>query len=386
MPATIDRKLAQAQSPGLAFSTSLSVRSEVEEKIEDANDTRIICYENTVPKFVEAELVRIYGNFFSSLSHLKFRQNFEHTSTYVDRLEGRVISLFLFQREQSVVTVLNEVIAISNSAMERFSQFIFQRFHEVAVIKFRAIGTDADRLAFPFQRYNYLEDIVINLPQSTQEYFSILSKSSSRNLRRCQRKLQKEHPSFAFRIYADSAVRESDVREVIALNRARMIGKKKLPAIDEKMAERLVTQARENGLLCIASVDNKICAGALCVRTGTNYFMTLIAHDNAYDAYSLGKLCCTQMICECIGRGANEFHFLWGRYVYKFSLAGVQRDLYEVAIYRSKLDILLHLRLALAFWIHAKSRQAILSLQGIKRNHAGLVQLAMRFVYAIRRT
>lgn len=386
MPLTLDQEVADAQAANLAFSGAIPCGTELPEKRAHASGAIAICYENDVPDFVETELIRLYGNFYSSLSHLRFHKDFEHTSTYVDSLEGKVISLFLFQREHTVVTVLNEVIAISNSALERFSHYIFQHFHEIAVIKFRAIDTDTYQLPFPFQRYNYLEDIVINLPGNTQEYFSILGKSLRRNLRRCQKKLKLEHPSFSFRLYSDGAVQETDVRQVIALNKARMLGKKKLPAIDEEKTARLVTQVRQNGLICIATVDDRICAGALCVRTGENYFMTVIAHDPAYDVYSLGKLCCAQMICECIGRGGNEFHFLWGRYMYKFSLAGVQRDLYQMAIYRSKLEIFLHLRLALKIWIHAQSRQAILNLRHIKKSNGILAQLAMKFLSAIRRT
>jgi hypothetical protein len=46
-------------------------------------------------------------------------------------------------------------------------------------------------------------------------------------------------------------------------------------------------------------------------------------------------LCCYLGICECISRGGNEYHFLWGQYEYKYRLLGAQRDFARLTIYRS---------------------------------------------------
>jgi hypothetical protein len=180
-------------------------------------------------------------------------------------------------------------------------------------------------------------------------------------------------------------VTESDIRDVIALNKMRMSGKNKLVSIDEKKINQILTHVKENGLVCIARIDNQICAGAICFRTGKNYFMTVVAHDPTYDSYGLGKLCCKHLICECIDQDGKEFHFLWGRYEYKFSLAGVQRDLYEIVIYRSKIDTLVHLNLAFKIWLHARKRQAILHLQNIKKTNGVLSRLMTYLLSTIRR-
>jgi hypothetical protein len=45
-------------------------------------------------------------------------------------------------------------------------------------------------------------------------------------------------------------------------------------------------------------------------------------------------------ICESITRGGKEFHFLWGRYDYKFMLGAVQRDLDNVVVYRNHVQLM----------------------------------------------
>ncbi|MES2932321.1 MAG: hypothetical protein V4805_02375, partial [Pseudomonadota bacterium] len=57
--------------------------------------------------------------------------------------------------------------------------------------------------------------------------------------------------------------------------------------------------------------------------------------------YRLGMLYRYLTISECIKQNGSECHFLWGRQEYKFSFLGVQRDLHELVIYRSRLRYLL---------------------------------------------
>ena len=385
MSTTVNRVRADAQPAPISVAKVAPYCAVILDDADKVSDISVSYYENMVPQFVDDELVRLYGNFYSSLSHLRSYKNFWNVSTYVERFRGGILSLFLFQRDQKIVTVLNEVIAISDDQMERFAQYIFQKFSDVSVIKFRAINSEVSHFKFPFQRYNYLEDIVIDLPATTEQYLASLGKNLRRNLKRCQKKLEHDHPTFSFHTFLDDAAKVQDIRDVIALNRNRMIEKNKVPAIDDEETERLVRQVRESGLICTATVDGRICAGAICFRTGSNYFLTVIAHDSTYDVYSMGLLCCAHMVCECIDRGGDEFHFLWGRYDYKFALNGVQRDLYQVAIYRSKIHFLLQSKLALLMWKRSKSRQVLLYLHHLKKSNGLMSRLAMRFLGIIRR-
>jgi len=131
------------------------------------------------------------------------------------------------------------------------------------------------------------------------------------------------------------------------LNRLRMASKGKESTNDDDTAQRIVQLAGECGLVGAILLDGRICAGSINYCVGTNYFLETLAHDPAYDDYRLGTLCCFLTICECIARGGNEYHFLWGQDEYKTRLLGVQRDLDDLVIYRSHWHMLLCGKLAL---------------------------------------
>lgn len=353
-------------------------------RISETADIVVTCFDNEVPEFVDAELDRLYGHFYCSILHFKSSGKIANASTYVERFENNVMSLILFRRKKSIVTVLNEVVAISDREIERFSHYIFRKFSDVTVVMFTAIGTNLQRRPFTVQRFNCLEDIVVSLPANMPDYLASLGTNLRRNLKRRKRELLRDYPDASFKIYTDDEVNKDDIHDVVALNRERMSNKNKVSLIDTREADSLVANLKQSGLACIITIDHRVCAGATCIRNGNNYFLTVIAHDSKYDVYSLGILCCAHLIHECIDRGGREFHFLWGRYDYKYALNGVQRDLDQVVIYRSPLHFLLNAKLALKIWKKAKRRQASLWLQNQKKSDDAMSRFAMQIFYRIR--
>lgn len=296
----------------------------------------ISCYENDVPPFIEAEMARLYGSLYSSLAQFRIYDNGHDTSTYIVRDSGVIITIFLFQQNGDRLRVLNEVCELDEKDINRFAHYVFATLPGVGVISFKGIVGDVARLDFPFQCYNFLEDIVITLPESEDAYFSMLGNSMRRHVRRYTKKLDDAIPSWQFKVAEKDEIDDAAIRAVIDLNHARMAGKNKVSAIDSRETARLERLAKECGLVGVIVIDGKICAGTLCFRIGSNYFLNVIAHDPKYDEYWLGTMCCYLMTRECIARGGKEFHLLWGRYNYKFMLLGVQRDLNNLVIYRSR--------------------------------------------------
>lgn len=348
------------------YSRSVNVDSDL---VQNVDGIAVSCYENEVPPFVQDEMDRLYGNIYSSLAHLRAsgKVSLRDTSTYVVREIEKIKVILLFRHEKGRVRVINEVIAISEPEIRRFVHFMFSTFEVVSVIVFNAIETDIRRVEHPFQRFNYLEDIVVSLPDSTQTYLASLGKGMRRNIKRYTSKLMQDYPTYCHTIQVMQNVNEENIRAIVQLNKARMAGKNKVSLIDD--VESLVNQAKVNGLICVITIEGKVCAGAISFQAGQNYFLNILAHDSQYDGYSLGTLCCYLTINECIERGGKEFHFLWGRYPYKYALSGVQRDLDYLAIYRSRFHFFMHFNMALMgeyksrirrlmLWLHqAKQRQ-----------------------------
>lgn len=351
----------------------------------DATNPAVTFYENQVPDFVEKELIRLYAHYYSSLAHLISENKLNDASTYVERHNGQIISLILFRKIHGVAVVLNEVIPFTDCEIIRFTNYLFRKFADLSLIQFCAIQSDLRDCPYPCLKFNYLEDIVITLPETTEEFLCRIGKNMRRNLRRYEKKLETLYPTRTFNTSKDTEISGQDIREIVALNWVRMREKNKVSLINDEELRILEEAVRNNGLVCTVRIDGQICAGAICFRTGTNYFLTVIAHDSRYDACSLGTLCCTHIISECIRLGGNEFHFLWGRYDYKYLLGGIQRDLDKVLIFRSWLSLFFHTGEVYKAWVSAKKRQFFLRLHRMKKDKGMASHLLNRISVLIRR-
>jgi CelD/BcsL family acetyltransferase involved in cellulose biosynthesis len=296
-----------------------------------------------VPAFVEAEMDALYGNIFSSMTQFRISglQDGE-ASTYVARNRRGVLALFLFRHDKRKLKVINECIRLDSAELRRFVDYIFKRFRDVTTICFNAVETERPALPYPCQHYNQLEDIAMALPATPEEYLASLGKNTRRNVRRYGDRLRSSFPSVEFTVYEREAVDEQTIRHIIDFNHARMTGKNKRSNLDEHSVRRITALAQACGLVGVLRIDGRICAGAISYRTGSNYFLDVLAHDPAYDEYWAGILCCYWTICECIKRGGTEFHFLWGRYDYKFTLGATIRNLDGITVYRSHAHMLLN--------------------------------------------
>lgn len=314
----------------------------------DSNELEVAYYENEIPDFVALEMDRLYGNFFSSLTRLELGQGKpKGINTYVVRNNQEFVAIFLFIIKGRRAKVLNEVIRIDSDDIALFARHIFAAFKDVNVISFKAIETDIQKLRFLHQRTNYSEDIAMNLPATRQEYHASLGKNTRRNINRYTDKLKSSFPSFDYKVYEKDDVDEQQIRDIVALNRERMASKQKTSALDEQETQNIIKRTKSCGLVGIATINGKICAGAISYYTGDNYFLDVLAHDLTYNDYWVGILCCYMTICQCIARGGKEFHFLWGRYAYKFTLGATLRNLDYVVVYRSRLQFFLNVDFAL---------------------------------------
>lgn len=354
--------------------------------VDDASDSAIgsegitiACYENYVPLFIAAEMERLYENIFSSVAQFRvYGGKAKHTSTYIVRKCHKIITAFLFQKENGKVQVCNEVIKVNDDDVNRFANYIFARYNDVTVVSFRAVHADICKLSFPYQRFNYSEDIVVTLPATEQEYLSSLGKNTRRNVKRYTDKLMRKFPSFNFSVHVKGDVEERNIADIIRLHRARMTEKQKVSAIDDEEVSRMISLVKEYGLVGVATIDGRVCAGAICFRVGANYFMSVIAHDPEHDDCWIGVLCSYMTICECIARGGKEFHFLWGQYPYKYTLLGVQRDLDHLDVYRSYPYLLLNGGMALRAVYRGYIRQAHLWLHRVENDDSFISQLAIK--------
>lgn len=300
-------------------------------------------YQGEIPQFVGAEIERLYGNLYASLPHLTFEQRLGEASTYVVREQGKLTVVLLYEVTGNKATVLNEVIDIGKADITRFTNYLFKELKHVDVISFRAIHTDIRPIPCKIQRFNYLEDMIIRLPGSEDEYASMLSPKTRSNVRRKMKSIKLDYPSFEIKHFEKDDIQEAQIRELIAFNHARMSDKRKISTFAEAERRRIIQLARSGGVITLAYIEGKICGGIINYRIGKNYICLMVTHDPKYNEYSLGLLCNYRAICEAIRHGALELHFLWGRYHYKYALLAMPKELDLVIFYRSRHHFLLNM-------------------------------------------
>ncbi len=298
------------------------------------------CYENAIPTFAAGKLEQLYGSMYASFAHFDLYGGLQQACTYVASSEKGIEDILLYRKKKHAVRVLNEQMRLNDEAIARFARTMFEKYPEVDTVSLHAIDATPNTLPYPFQRFLCTNDISMPLPQTVQAYYEKLGKSTRKTLNQNGNRLQRRYDSFQFQVLEAPDISDTQLKEIIALNHARMAGKSRISAIDKTEAERIIAFAKRCGLIGLISIEGKVRAGAICYRIGSHYHLRVIGHDPQYNTYGLGMWCCYRTICECITRGGTEFHFMWGHEEYKYRLLGVQRDLSHIVLYRSRFRML----------------------------------------------
>jgi len=324
-------------------------------------------FEDQVPEFVAPALSRLYGNIFSSLSHLQASGAIAHSNTYVVRQGAELVTVFLLRWDKGRVHVVNEGMRIDEAMIVRLADYVFKRFPQATSLCFHAVEHDVRSLPYPCHRYNFLEDIVVALPRTEAEYFACLGKSTQRYLTRYLTRSHRDFPTFSFEIYPGKEVQPQQIRSILELYKNRMAGKKQRAEHGEERLWKTLRRLQFGGFIGVIKIDGIICAGTINFSEANNHFMEVLAHDPSFNAYRLGTLCCYLTICEGIRQGGREYHFLWGEYEYKYRLRGVKRKLDHLAVYRSRAQVARDLPLIAARAAHDGMRRVLARLRQFER-------------------
>ena len=343
--------------------------------VTQEDGVKIRCYERAMPEFIDTELERLYASSYASLSQMRIYHRGAPPMTYVASLSGRPIAVLMFRFEQNQIHVLNEVILISAIEIERFVAYVFSHWRQAQAVLFRAIRTQVTPFSYIFQRINHLEDIILTLPATEQAYLAKLGKNTRRNLRRYGNRLRENYPHYGFRILTAEEISAEVFHQVIELNRLRMADKHKHSSYDSQTSDALFRYVRQCGEVGVMTIDGRICAGSIGVRSGRNFYLKVIAHDPEFDAYSMGMLCCYQTIASCIAHGDREFHFLWGEYHYKYCLGGEHHPLDNLIFYRSPYHFIRQASLAMLIARRGIERRLHLWLKNQQRDRGRLFRL-----------
>lgn len=303
-------------------------------------------HENAIPPFVDAELERLYANVYCTLTRLQMYDAMENASTYVARSDGVITAVLLFHLKHNEIKVFNQQIELGKEVIGIFSELVFLKYKSAKIISFYAIRTDLSHLSFPFQKFTVLEENILTLPPTPEQYIASLGGDFRYKLRSSERKLKKQFPTFRYDIYEKSKIDEQTVRDIIGMTGERMAFKQKQAYIRDEDVERIIKLIRAYGFIGVATIDGRMCAGHIWYQVGTRFIMHLVTHDPLYDRYMLGNLLLLLTFCDCIERGGRECWLMGGGQQHKLRFLARPSYLDSLVIYRSRGQVVLNLRRA----------------------------------------
>lgn len=302
-----------------------------------------------LPAYVWPALERRYHSIFCSEPQLRLHDGLSpDIEAWVAREAGCIVSLLLYERQGSVVRVLNEVFAPSADELSQFAAAVFEQYAGVDLVVVHAAAAGPRMPGQTSLSAPVTEDYVLPLPASVDDWLAGLSAQAREKIRYHLRRTRRKQPGFGFRTLAAGDIEDAQLRTVIDFNRARMQKKRRRFGMGPDEEHRLCALMRERGRLSVIEIDGQIRAGLLCTQAGDDIYMHVIAHDPDFDDLRLGFLCCALTIQEAIGQGLKRFHFLWGHYDYKTRLGGRPVMLRRLLLLRSPLAALWHPRLLAA--------------------------------------
>ena len=183
------------------------------------------------------------------------------------------------------------------------------------------------------------EDVTsgIGLPETWDEYLSILSKKDRHELRRKFRRLDS---STEWRWYGLSEPGEVAGRVGDFISLMRQSGQDKdeyMTPKREQFFHHMVQRMAQEGLLRLffMEIDNQPVATSLCFDYASSRLLYNSGYNPEYAYYSVGLLLNALCLKEAIEQKLEYFDFLRGPEAYKKDLGGQQRNLYQMVVKRN---------------------------------------------------
>jgi hypothetical protein len=298
-------------------------------------------YDKAIPDFAAAAMDACYGALTSSVAYLRLAGRLgPSTSTYVAFDAGAVRSVFLVEREGTVLKVLNGAIRTEQEELARFADYMFAHWPDIDRICFPGVHMPSLRVPYPCQRVLAGEDIVIAFAGAPEAYTQSLGRNTRKSIKRHATALAKRHPTARYEVVAGEAVDARLTGLIADWNRRRMSGKDKVSAYREDEIGRITALAARAGMVGTVRIDGRVRAGTVCCRVGDTCYLAVMGYDSDYDAFSLGLLCNYWTTLECLRARCGEINLMGGRLPYKYSLLGESRKYDAVVLYRSRAALL----------------------------------------------
>jgi len=291
-------------------------------------------YPDAVPDGLIGELPALYSSLFSTVDWWLTQDKVEPAGACL--LEGPR-HVLLFYIVDDTVEILNKVFAIDPADLRRACRALFRALPQARRIHVEILFSPED-LGLPHRAVQSAEHMVIDLPETPEQYLASLGKRTRGNLRNFENRLRRDHPDVATKIIVAGA----DARRLFDLfldwkmtrfhNHGRVTLWETLPY----QVDQFVDLMSRTGEVHLTTITGKPAAIRFMSPVGDTTYALQGAFDPEYEIYRLGLLSIYWAIGDAIERGQRHFNLLWGTIDYKSHLGGRPVKATGVSVFRSQ--------------------------------------------------
>lgn len=296
-----------------------------------------------LPVALGSQIEQKFANVFMTLGYLRAANPNAALEAFLHHGRCGEPDVFVFARCGRRLEVFCTAAELQTAQAIDFCRRAFERFVEVEIITFRhvhavpaAVRACVAEAGLFAQTSPVGEDFVAQLPATAAAFDQSLARNTRKNLRQSLKAIQAAHPSFSFDVEERSAIAPETIDRLVELHHRRMRSAGRRSGIDGPYVERIRKLMQTYGLVGVARINGQIVGGSINYVVASANYSEMVAHDNEFNAYSLGYLCSYLTLREGMARGISRWHFLWGNFEYKRRLQGRPRQLLTICVYRTR--------------------------------------------------
>lgn len=360
----------QLSRPATASGSSATLLNEA---ALDKRYVEEVIYQDQIPEFAAATLIRLYDNVYCTLHRIETYESLRGISTYIRRIDSVIQTVILFRDHGKSICAVNQQIALRKEEIEQFAKKVFDVHERAQTISFYALDASPDQLIFPYQDLAVLEENIIYFPSSVEEYVKSLKGQFRKQLRVSKEQLSADQPGYQIKIVSRKEIQAEHIRAILGFAEERMRFKGKDTYTRDIDVPALTKMLRACGHMAIATVDDKICGGAMWFSVGKRHFHQLAAHDPSYDRYMLGNQIWLAAISYSLSLGGSECWLMGGSSAHKARFGAQRKVFNSFVLYRSRLHIFLNLPQYTSMWARDRIRKSKIVIKNMstKSNPAG---------------
>jgi len=293
-------------------------------------------YTGTIPDKILNKSKEIYKSLFCLSEHICLFKKTEELNALAIYDNNTLVHVLFYILSKNYVVVLNEVFNIEDGYIDHLSSYIFNNYKHINTIHLNNIYRKPGNCSFPFTTWSTSNDIIIELPEKSEDYLAGLGKKTKKTIRYYSNKLKKEFKDFSYNVQIKEDINPKIISRISELNRLRMKSLELTSVVDHDFESNIINLSRKYGVVGFIEVDGQLIAGVICYEIEDHSYGEIMAFDQAFKDYRIGTICAYLMVRTLVERGSSVFHMGIGENDYKYRLSGTRKPVYTFSVFRTK--------------------------------------------------